>query len=261
VTEDALAAAARIAELTGVERHDVALVLGSGWRGTADVLGTTRAELSVDELPGFVPHGVGDHSGRLRSVEAGTCRVLVLVGRTHLYEGHGVAAVVHPIRAAVAAGCSTIVLTNACGGIHERYAVGQPVLIRDHVNLTGATPLVGPRFVDLTDLYSPRLRALCRELDPTLEEGVYVGFAGPQFETPAEIVMARAIGGDLVGMSTVLEAIAARVEGAEVLGISLVANPAAGVGDTPIDHEDVLAAGRAATGRLGSLLARLLARA
>jgi purine-nucleoside phosphorylase len=257
---DAAAAAAGIAELTGVERHDVALVLGTGWRGAADELGTMHAELDVAELPGFVPHGVGGHSGRVRSIEAGGRRVLVFFGRTHLYEGHGPDAVAHAVRTAVAAGCSTVVLTNACGGIRESYEVGQPVLIRDHVNLTGATPLHGPRFVDLTDLYSPRLRALCRELDPTLEEGVYVGFLGPQFETPAEIAMARAIGGDLVGMSTVLEAIAARAEGAEVLGISLVANPAAGIGGEPIDHEHVVDAVRGASGRLGRLLAEVLPR-
>ncbi len=132
------------------------------------------------------------------------------------------------------------------------------MLIRDHINLTGSSPIVGARFVDLTEVYSRRLRALCREIDPSLGEGVYVQMRGPQYETPAEIGMVRAIGGDLVGMSTVLEAIAAREAGAEVLGISLVTNLAAGMTGEPLDHEEVLTAGAAAAQRMGQLLRRLL---
>lgn len=170
------------------------------------------------------------------------------------------ATVAHGVRTAVAAGCKTVVLTNGCGGLREGMRPGQPVLISDHLNLTGISPIVGPHFVDLTDLYSPRLRALCKEIDPELEEGVYAMFPGPHYETPAEINMVRVLGGDLVGMSTVLEAIAAREAGAEVLGISLVTNLAAGLSGQPLNHEEVIQAGRDSAKQMGSLLARVLER-
>jgi purine-nucleoside phosphorylase len=186
--------------------------------------------------------------------------VLVLLGRTHLYEGHGVDAVVHGVRTAAAAGCRSVLLTNAAGGIREGMAVGEPVVVADHLNFTGLSPLVGPRFTDLTDLYSRRLRALAREVDPTLAEGVYAGLHGPHFETPAEIRMLRVVGADLVGMSTVLEAIAARAVGVEVFGLSLVTNLAAGLAGAPLDHAEVLAAGLAAAARMGGLLRELAAR-
>lgn len=253
-------AAGRLAELTGVESHDVALVMGSGWVPAADVLGAPEHEFPVTELPGFPPPGVAGHSGTGRSHRLGDKRALVFLGRTHYYEDRGVAAVAHGVRTAVAAGCKTVVLTNGCGGLRGDFVPGQPVLIKDHINLTGASPIVGANFVDLTDLYSPRLRALCREIEPTLEEGVYAQFPGPHYETPAEIGMVRAIGGDLVGMSTVLEAIAAREAGAEVLGISLVTNLAAGMTGEPLDHEEVLRAGRDSAARMGSLLAQVLDR-
>ncbi len=258
--EQAEEAAARLAELTGVERHDVALVLGSGWLPAADALGEPTAELSSTEVPGFVPPSVLGHAGKIRSVQVGDTRLLVLLSRTHYYEGHGVDAVVHGVRTAAAAGCRAIVLTNGCGGLKPTWRPGTPVLISDHINLTGTSPLVGANFVDLTDLYSPRLRALCREVDPTLEEGVYVQFPGPHYETPAEIRMVAAIGGDLVGMSTTLEAIAAREAGMEVLGISLVTNQAAGLSGEPLDHEEVLAAGRGAASRMGELLNQITPR-
>ena len=206
-------AAARLQELTGVEQHDVVLVLGSGWVPAADLLGETVAEIAVTDLPGFAPPAVAGHAGRVRSIRAGASRALVFLGRTHLYEGLGVAPVVHAVRTAAAAGVKVAVLTNGCGGLREGWRPGTPVLIRDHLNLTGRSPIVGATFVDLTDLYSPRLRSLCREVDPTLDEGVYVQFPGPHYETPAEIAMIRTIGGDLVGMSTTLEAIAAREAG------------------------------------------------
>ncbi len=257
----ASAAASRLAELTGVARHDVAVVLGSGWLPAADALGEVTADLATTDLPGFAPPAVEGHAGRVRSVRAGARRLLVFLGRTHLYEGRGVRAVVHGVRTAAAAGCRAVVLTNGCGGLREEWAPGTPVLISDHVNLTATSPLEGARFVDLTDLYSPRLRALCREADPGLDEGVYCQLPGPHYETPAEVRMVRAIGGDLVGMSTALEAIAAREAGLEVLGVSLVTNPAAGVGaGAPLDHEEVLAAGRAAAGRMGALLGAVLPR-
>jgi purine-nucleoside phosphorylase len=253
-------AAARLRELTGVETHDVALVMGSGWVPAADGLGVAEHELAMTDLPGFPAPAVAGHAGVLRSVRVGGVRALVFLGRTHLYEGHGVASVVHGVRSAVAAGCKTVVLTNGCGGLRPGYRPGQPVLIGDHINMTATSPLVGPRFVDLTDLYSPRLRALCKEVDPSLEEGVYVQLPGPHYETPAEIGMVRAIGGDLVGMSTALEAIAAREAGAEVLGVSLVTNLAAGMTGEPLNHQEVLEAGRVSAARMGTLLAQVLGR-
>lgn len=256
----AAAAAVRWAELSGRERHDVAVVLGSGWVPAADALGSPDVEVDVTELPGFSPPAVSGHAGRIRSVQVGDRRAMVLLGRTHLYEQRGVAAVVHGVRVAAAAGCRTIVLTNAAGGVRDGFAVGQPVLISDHLNLTGTSPLVGARFVDLVDLYSARLRALVREIDPRLQEGVYAAFPGPHYETPAEIRMVRTLGGDLVGMSTALEAIAARAEGLEVLAISLVTNAAAGMTGEPLDHAEVLAAGAASAARVGALLAEVLPR-
>jgi purine-nucleoside phosphorylase len=222
-----------------------------------DVLGTATADLAVTELPGFLPPAVEGHAGRVRSLEVSGKRVLAFLGRTHLYEGRGVEPVAHGVRVAAAAGCRIVILTNACGGLRPGLSVGDPVLLRDHLNLTWRTPLVGARFVDLTDVYAARLRALVREIDPSVAEGVYAQFPGPQYETPAEVRMAGILGADLVGMSTVLEAIAAHAEGCEVLGISLVTNLAAGLGD-PLDHEEVLAVGKASATRMGELLAKLI---
>jgi purine-nucleoside phosphorylase len=251
-------AAARLAELTGVARHDIALVLGSGWRPAADLLGEATAEIDVTELPGFNAAAVAGHAGKVRSIDAGDRRLLVFLSRTHFYEGHGVPSVVHGVRTAAAAGCRAIVLTNGAGGLKEDWQPGQPVLISDHVNLTGRSPIEGANFIDLTDLYSARLRELCREADPTLDEGVYVQFPGPHYETPAEIAMVRSFGAHLVGMSTALEAIAAREAGVEVLGLSLVTNLAAGITGQPLDHAEVLEAGRASAARMGELLSRLV---
>jgi purine-nucleoside phosphorylase len=256
----ATSAAARLAELTGVERHDIALVLGSGWLPAVDALGEATAEIETTDLPGFHAAGVAGHSGKIRSIRNGDRNLLVFLSRTHFYEGKGVAAVVHPIRTAAAAGCSAIVLTNGCGGLKQGWQPGQPVLISDHINLTGTSPIVGANFIDLTDLYSPRLRAMCKEVDPTLDEGVYVQFPGPHYETPAEVRMAGVLGGHLVGMSTTLEAIAAREAGMEVLGISLVTNLAAGLSGEPLNHDEVLEAGRAAASRMGGLLSQVVAK-
>jgi len=251
-------AASRLAELTGVARHDIALVLGSGWLPAAEMLGETTAEVDVTDLPGFTAAAVVGHSGKIRSVRAGDRQLLVFLSRTHYYEGRGVAAVVHGVRTAAAAGCRAMVLTNGAGGLRETWAPGTPVLISDHINLTGRSPIVGANFVDLTDLYSGRLRELCREVDPSLDEGVYCQFPGPHYETPAEIGMVRAIGGHLAGMSTALEAIAAREAGMEVLGISLVTNLAAGMTGEPLNHAEVLEAGRAAATRMGELLTQVV---
>ena len=258
----AKAAATVIAERTGAPTHDVALVLGSGWGQTAELIGPTLATVDNEDVPGFHAAAVAGHRGGMRSVAIGDSgrRALVYGTRTHYYEGRGVRAVVHAVRTASAAGCSTIVLTNGCGGLNPAWGPGTPVLIRDHINLTATSPLEGPTFVDLTDLYSARLRAIARDVDPSLDEGVYVQFPGPHYETPAEVQMAKRIGGDLVGMSTTLEAIAARHVGMEVLGISLVTNLAAGISDEPLSHHEVIEAGQAAAERCGRLLAEVVRR-
>ena len=256
-TAEASSAAQRLATITGKDRHDVAIVLGSGWVPAVDVLGEPSADFANTELPGFLPPAVEGHAGRIRSIDVSGTQVLAFLGRTHLYEGRGVDAVAHGVRVAAAAGCRVVILTNACGGLRPGLRVGDPVLLSDHLNLTAQTPLRGARFVDLTDAYSPRLRALVRSIDPSIAEGVYAMFHGPQYETPAEVRMAGVLGADLVGMSTVLEAIAARAEGCEVLGLSLVTNLAAGLGP-PLDHEEVLAIGKAAATRMGVLLRQLI---
>jgi len=254
----AAAAAKEITERTGVASHDVALVMGSGWVSAVDALGTPAYECNAEDITGFLPPTVEGHSGKVRSYEIESngrkLQALVFLGRTHLYEGKGVEPVVHSVRTAVKAGCKVVILTNACGGINKSYKVGQPVLIRDHISLTAVSPLSGATFVDLTDLYSKRIREIVKEEDSSLEEGVYVHWRGPTYETPAEILMMRTMGADLVGMSTVPEAIAAHALGAEVLGISLVTNAAAGVTGEKLNHEEVIAAGKAAADRMGALL-------
>ncbi|MFE1169645.1 purine-nucleoside phosphorylase [Nocardiopsis sp. NPDC058789] len=253
-------AATELRSRTGVDNYDVALVMGSGWAPAADLLGDSKHEFPTSELPGFLPPAVEGHSGTLRSIVDGDRHTLAFLGRTHLYEGHGTDAVVHNVRTAVAAGARTIVLTNAAGGINPDYAVGSPVLIADHLNMTARSPLTGATFVDLTETYTAELRAVAREVDPDLPEGVYAAMPGPHFETPAEIRMLRAMGADLVGMSTVLEAIAAREAGARVLGMSLVTNIAAGLEGANLDHEDVLATGRDSAATVGRLLADIVKR-
>lgn len=264
VATDAEALARRaarvIAERTGTTEHDVVVVLGSGWSSAAAALGAATATLPQAEVPGFSPPSAAGHSGELMSVPVGGHRVLVLVGRVHAYEGHELRHVVHPVRTACAAGARVVVLTNAAGGLRPGMAVGRPVLISDHLNLTARSPLTGPQFVDLTDAYAVRLRRLAREVDPELTEGVYACVPGPHYETPAEIRMLRNLGADLVGMSTVHETIAARAAGAEVLGLSLVTNLAAGIGGEPLSHAEVLAAGAASARRTGALLADVIAR-
>lgn len=257
---DARIAAQVIGERTGIEQHDVAIVLGSGWSPAIAALGSAAAELPMAELPGFTPPGAAGHPGQVVSVSVGTHRVLVLAGRLHAYEAHDLRHVVHPVRTACAAGARVVVLTNAAGGVRENLEVGQPVLISDHLNLTGRSPLVGPQFVNMVDAYAPRLRALAREVDPVLAEGVYAGLPGPHYETPAEIRMLRTLGADLVGMSTVHETIAARAAGAAVLGISLVTNLAAGITGAPLHHQEVLETGRRSAARVGSMLADVIAR-
>jgi purine-nucleoside phosphorylase len=247
-----------IAERTGVDHHDVAVILGSGWAHAAQSLGELSAEIAIDDLPGFTAPRVDGHHGYALSATVGSNRVLVFVGRIHAYECDDLDRVVYPVWTARAAGAQVIILTNAAGGLCPEYHVGQPVLISDHLNLTARSPLEGPQFVDLGHAYSPRLRALARDIDPSLAEGVYAGMPGPHYETPAEIRMLRTLGADLVGMSTVHETIAARAAGAEVLGVSLVTNLAAGMTGEPLRHDEVLAAGRESARGLGDLLARIV---
>jgi purine-nucleoside phosphorylase len=255
-------AARDIANRTGVASHDVALVMGSGWVTAVDALGTPAYECDAHEITGFAAPAVEGHSGKVRSYEIKngdkTIRALVFLGRTHLYEGKGMEPVVHGVRTAVKAGCKVVILTNACGGINAKYKVGEPVLIRDHISLTAASPLSGATVVDLTDLYSKRIREIVKVEDASLQEGVYVHWRGPTYETPAEILMMRTMGADLVGMSTVPEAIAAHALGAEVLGISLVSNAAAGMTGEKLNHEEVIAAGKAAASRMGELLKNVI---
>ncbi|WP_207454679.1 purine-nucleoside phosphorylase [Desertivibrio insolitus] len=257
--EIAQTAAAQLAEKTGVERHDIALTLGSGWGKAADLIGETTATIPAEEILGFSKPALSGHTGSLRSIllPSGK-RALVIGARTHYYEGHGVRRVVHSVRAAAAAGATTMILTNGAGGIKSHWKPGTPVLITDHINLTADSPLEGATFIDLTDLYSQRLRALAKEVSPDLDEGVYVQFRGPHYETPAEVQMAKAIGGHIVGMSTSLEAIAARQSGMEILGMSLITNLAAGITGEALSHAEVIEAGRQAETVIGPLLASIV---
>lgn len=250
----AVEAANVLLEKLGLGQLDVAFVMGSGWAEAADGIGETKTSVSVADLPGFVVPTAAGHRGEIRAIEREGGTAAIFVGRTHLYEGYGPLAVAHGVRTAVAAGARQIVLTNACGGLNPAFDIGRPVLIRDHINFTATTPLIGANFVDLTDLYSNRLREICRTVDPSLKEGVYGGWFGPAFETPAEIEMMRVLGCDMVGMSTVLEAIAAHAEGAEVLGLSLVTNQAAGMSGEKLSGDEVLQVAKAAIPGLRSLL-------
>jgi purine-nucleoside phosphorylase len=253
-------AAAQIAEKTGVEKHDIALTLGSGWGKAADLIGETVATIPATEVVGFRKPALEGHVGTLRSIALPSGkRALVIGARTHVYEGYGVRHVVHSVRTAAAAGARVMVLTNGAGGIKPHWQAGTPVLISDHINLTASSPLEGATFIDLTDLYSRRLRELAKAVEPSLDEGVYVQFRGPHYETPAEVQFAKTIGGHIVGMSTALEAIAARQAGMEVLGLSLITNLAAGISPNPLSHTEVIEAGQAAEPVISALLAKIVA--
>jgi purine-nucleoside phosphorylase len=261
-------AAAAIRAATGVQNHDVALILGSGWASAADRLGRIVADVEMSSIAGFPAPAVPGHRDLLRSVDAHGQAVLVLGGRAHLYEGHPTDTVVHGVRTAAAAGCRTLILTNAAGGLQPNWGVGQLVLISDHLNLTGRSPMAGPppppdqpgRFCDLTEAYSRSLLDLAKDVDPSLPEGIYAGLLGGNYETPAEIRMLAIQGADLVGMSTVLETIAARHVGLDVLGISLVTNLAAGLSPTPLSHSEVIDAAADAEDRVVGLISGILER-
>ena len=260
-------AAALIRSRTLLEPR-VAVVLGSGLGGFADEL-EEPVEIPYGEIPGWPVSTALGHAGTLALGEIDSVPLAVMRGRAHLYEGFSAAEVVFGVRVLARLGVRTLVLTNACGGVREDLAPGQLVLVSDHINLQGSSPLIGanddslgPRFVDMSDAYDPGLRAAAHaaaaRLGFELPEGVYAAWLGPAFETPAEIRMTRAIGGDLVGMSTVPEVLAARHMGLRCLAISCVTNMAAGVLPEPIDHEQVLAVGASAQGRLTALLRELL---
>ncbi len=254
--DEARAAAARLAELTGADRHDALVVLGSGWGPAADAFGEPTASFPMTRLPGFRAPVAEGHRGEIRSVRRGEHRVLLYLGRTHLYEGHGPAAVAHPIRVAAAAGVRLAVLTNANGSLRDDVELGDVTLIRDHVNLAQGSPLEGPRFVDLTDAWSMRLREIARRTEPTMKERVYALLGGPHYETWAEAEWLRRIGADLVGMSTVYEAIAAREWGVELVGLSTVT--AIEGTDAGIDPAEVVAVAERSAARLGPLVVRLV---
>jgi purine-nucleoside phosphorylase len=246
-------AADRLRTLTGVDTYDAFVVLGSGWAAAADTIGDPHVVIAMESLPGFLAPVAEGHVNQIHSVAVDGHPVLVFAGRTHLYEGHGPAAVVHAVRTAAAAGCRLGVLTNANGSLREDWPLGSGVLIGDHLNLSGTSPLVGPRFVDLTDAWSPRLRGIAHQADPELREGVYAMLSGPQFETWAEALALRTLGADILGMSTVLEAIAARELNVELLGVSVVT----AIEGSPegIDPAQVVAIGADAAKRLAPMIA------
>lgn len=263
-------AAEAVARRTGRPRHDAALVLGSGLSGYARTL-PGAVEVPYRDIPGFPVPAVEGHAGSLFSVDVDGVGILVLAGRVHAYEGWGPAEVVFGVRTAALAGSRVVVLTNAAGGVGDGLRPGELVAISDHLNLAARNPLVGPnddrlgpRFPDLTDAYDPEVRRLLRDAFEAAgvpyREGVYAWLLGPSYETPAEIRMVKRLGGDLVGMSTVPEAIALRHMGVRVGGISLVTNLAAGISPVPLSHEEVTATAAAARERFTAVLDALLPR-
>jgi purine-nucleoside phosphorylase len=259
-----------IAERSGRGGHKAAVVLGSGLGDYAASL-PKAVEIPYAELPHFPVPKIEGHGGSLISAEIDGRGILVFSGRVHTYEGWDLNDVVFGVRAAAVAGCHTVLLTNAAGGVGPTLEPGDLVAIRDHLNLTGRNPLygpnddrLGPRFPDMTDVYDPAVRHLIEdvagEIGMPYNEGVYAWFLGPSYETPAEVQMARTLGADLVGMSTVPEAIALRHMGVRVGAISLVSNLAAGISAQPLSHEEVKETGAAAREKFSALLNALLPR-
>lgn len=250
-------AAGWLRDRTGVTTYDAAVVLGSGWAPAIDAWGSPVDRSDLAEVPHFLKPVAEGHRGEALTFDLDGVIVLVLSGRTHLYEGHGVRPVVHGVRTAAALGAQILVLTNANGSLRADFEIGQPVLISDHINATGVSPVEGATFVDLTDAWSPGLRSAVQSLSPGLAEGVYCQLRGPHYNTAAEADWLRRVGGDLVGMSTVPEAIAGRQCGLELLGLSTVT--AIEGSATPIDPSEVVAAAEHTAARLGPLLREVLA--
>ena len=265
-------AAEAVAEHLDATGAEVAVVLGSGLASAAETLEEARTVASAS-LPGFPETTVSGHPGRLLCGRLAGRKALVFCGRVHGYEGYPATEVGFGVRVAATVGVQTLIVTNVAGGVDASLGVGEIVAISDHLNLTGVSPLtgpnderMGPRFVDMTDTYTPRLRALASEVAQALfgkplREAVYAGMPGPSYETPAEVRMLRILGAGLVGMSTVHEVISARHAGLRVLGLSLVANAAAGVKRDPLSHEEVTRAAAAGAARMGQLLAGVVGRA
>ncbi len=232
-TDPAARSARELARRIGTDHHDVLVVLGTGLSGVAELLGAGDDSLPLDTLPSFPPYTAAGHRAHGWSVPIQGRQVLIFGGRSHLYEGIEPAEAVHPLRTGIAAGCRTVILTAAVGGIRDDLSPGSVMVVEDQLNLTGRSPLSGPSFIDMVDAYSPRLRELAlstaepagKLISP--RPGVYAQVSGPQFETPAEVSMLRQAGADVVGMSMALETIAARAAGAEVLGLAVVTNAAA----------------------------------
>ncbi|WP_017608162.1 purine-nucleoside phosphorylase [Nocardiopsis xinjiangensis] len=244
----------------GADSFDAMVVLGSGWAGAVDALGTPDIELDVTELPGFHAPTAEGHTSVVRSMWVGEKRVAVFMGRIHLYEGYDAMDVAHAVRTGIAAGAGTVVLTGSAGSLRADIAPGQPVVVRDHINLTGRSPLVGATFVDLSRAYSERLREVAREVDPSLAEGVYASAVGPQFQTPAELNVLRQAGADVVGRSISLETIAAAGAGADVLALAMVSNDAMSALFQPFEAEHALEVVAQRAHRLGELLNRVISR-
>jgi purine-nucleoside phosphorylase len=248
---------------------EVGIVLGSGLGGLADDL-TDEVAIPFADLPGWPAATAPGHAGRLLLGTLAGRPVILLQGRFHLYEGNDPGLVVQPVLLFHALGARIVILTNAAGGLDPSFGPGTLMVMRDHINLTGRSPLIGPnaeelgaRFPDMTDAWSPRLRERLHAAGVTegvsLAEGVYIGLTGPTYETPAEVRMLAGLGGHAVGMSTVLECIAARWVGLEVCGVSLVTNAGAGYTGAPLTHEEVLEAGLEAGPRLARVIRRFLA--
>jgi purine-nucleoside phosphorylase len=267
---DRVEAAAHLLQRRVEKPPSIAIVLGSGLGVQADRLAESLT-IPYAEIPHFPAPTVHGHRGNLVVGTLGSTRIAALQGRFHYYEGHDLEAVTFPVRVMKAFGVKTLILTAATGGIHPEFRPGDLVCLSDHLNLIGSNPLRGPnddrlglRFPDMTRVYSPELRLLAAEeagrLGLTLREGVYACLPGPSYETPAEIRLLRSLGADVVGMSTVPEAIVARHAGLDVLAFALVTNAAAGITGATITHEEVIEAGREAGERLGDLIAAIIGR-
>lgn len=256
-------AANEIKTITGVNHYDIAVTLGSGWGKAAETIGTVTHVIPAEKIIGFEPSKVAGHNSNLKSLILPDGRNVLIIGaRTHFYESnepYHVRKVAHGMRTASALGCKTVVLTNGAGSIKTEWIPGTVVLIKDHINLTSASPLEGATFIDLTDLYSYELREEIRKEYPDMPEGVYIQNRGPAYETVSEVSMARIIGGDIVGMSTSLEAIAAREAGMKIVGMSLITNHAAGtIANQPLNHQEVLDTGKASEEKLSNMLAKII---